>query len=166
MKNSPKTILVVTPYTQRFGIAVFKGEELLHFAVMTFQRPRTTGSIEIETTKKMKALMNVFMPSLVVMKSLTKLQAASENHRQVAKVVSRIMQLATVPIKEISFEEARYRLVTGKRPTKGRTFEVIEKIYPELSRFMHFQNRHQSEYYTPMLSAVTIGFIQARLRIA
>ena len=151
--------LVVTPYTKRLGIAVFQHAELVYFGVKTFQRPRTVASISDETAEKLTELIDEFKPRLVILKSLTMHQTGSDKHRHVAGTIRHIVNIAGLPSEERSFEDARRDLLTENAPQKNRAFEVLRKLYPELARFIQFQNRSQEEYYTPMLAAITIGVV-------
>lgn len=157
MNKPAYNLLIVTPYTKRLGMAVFQHGELIYFGVKTFRRPRTAESISDETSKKLGELLNKFNPAFVIVKSLTKHQTSSEKHKGITRTIKRTLNTAAICIKESSFEEARRNLVTEDKPTKNSAFAILRKRYPELARFVHFQNRHQSEYYTPMLAAITIG---------
>lgn len=162
MKKSAIKVIVITPFTKRFGIAVFSNSELLYFAVKTYKNPRTIESIKAEATQKLKNLIDEFKPELIIAKSLTRRQAVTNDHTLLVETIRCVAKLVSVPVDEVSFEEARRKLVFNNRPTKSRTFAVLQNIYPELTRFIHFQNRSQREYYTPLLSAVAIGLAQAR----
>jgi len=157
MNTSADNLLIVTPYTKRLGMAVFKHGELIYFGVKTFRRPRTAESINDETAKKLAELLNDFNPGLLIVKSLTAHQLGSDKHKGIERTIKRALNTAGISIIESSFEEARQNLVTDGKPLKKIVFDIIRKLYPEMARFVHFQNRHQSEYYTPMLAAITIG---------
>lgn len=161
--EEPRTnTIVVTPYTKRFGIAVFQRGELFYFGVRTFRRPRTVESISEETTEKLSDLLDRFKPILVIVKALTKHQARSFKHKEVVQTIKHTLSITGVPIKESSFEEARQRFGTEDKPPKASTFAILQKLYPELNRFVQFQNRYQSEYYTPMLAAIVIGVVHCQ----
>ncbi|MFN0279176.1 MAG: hypothetical protein ACKVRN_11315 [Pyrinomonadaceae bacterium] len=157
MNTSANNLLIVTPYTKRLGMAVFQDGELIYFGVKTFKRPRTAESISDETANKLGELLDQFNPALVIVKSLTTHQTGSVKHRGIARTIKRTLNTVGISIVESSFEEARRNLVAEDNPPKKSAFAILRKLYPELARFVYFQNRHQSEYYTPMLAAITIG---------
>jgi hypothetical protein len=144
MKKTSRTLLVVTPYTKRFGIAVFERKELLHFGVKTLPAPRTIDSVRLETARHLKDVISEFSPSVVVIK--TQLKEKGERHREIELTVKEVSRSAGIPTQTRSVGSM-----------KGRYLK-IRTVYPELSRFDHFQNRSQREYYSPLLSAVAIGF--------
>src|ERR1043166_620110 len=156
-EDSRDRFLVITPYTKRLGIAVFRGAELVYFGVKTFQRPRTCESIRKETAEKLTEMIGEFRPRLVILKSLTSHQAVSDKHRRVAATISHIAHTVGIGSEERSFEDAVKKIVADNEPLKIRAFEILCQLYPELARFIQFQNRSQEEYYTPMLAAITIG---------
>jgi hypothetical protein len=162
-EDSHNHFLVITPYTKRLGIAVFRDTELVYFGVKTFQRPRTRDSIRDETTKAMTQLIREFKPRSVILKSLTTHQAASDKHRRVAATISQIVKIAGIRSEERSFEDARRKIVGENGSQKNRAFAVLCQLYPELGRFIQFQNRSQEEYYTPMLAAITIGVAHSQI---
>ncbi|MBA2335309.1 MAG: hypothetical protein H0V90_10280 [Blastocatellia bacterium] len=157
MKKALENLLVVTPFSKRFGIAVFRHGELLYFAVNSYRQPRTLDSIQADAMMKLKNLFDKFTPGLIILKSLTRHQAASNNHRHVVMTIKSIAKMYSVPVEEISFKDARCKLLTGQVPTYNRTFATLRDTFPELTRFTLFQNRSQREYYMPLLSAVAIG---------
>ena len=141
---------------------MFQHAELVYFGVKTFRRPRTVDSINRETAEKLTELIDEFNPGLVILKSLTFHQTGSDKHRHVVGTIRRAIEIAGIRGEERSFEDARRDLLTENVPPKNRAFEIIRNIYPELARFIQFQNRSQEEYYTPMLAAITIGVANHR----
>jgi hypothetical protein len=165
MERSRLNVLIIAPYTKRFGIAVFRDSKLLYFSVKTFRLPRTAESVKMETSMEIENLIQEFSPNLVIVKALTERQIGSDNQRQVTREVRRLANIAAVPIKVISFEDVKRKVSSRNRPTKMSTFRVLKGVYPELARFIQFQNRSQEEYYTPLLSSIAIGLVHQNISL-
>lgn len=158
MKKTFTSLIVITPYTKRFGVAVFSGTELSYFGVKTLPTPRTLDSIRGATTRHLKNLIIEFSPTVVVIKTLTGSQMNSEKHRHLAETVKQVSESAGIPAQDRSFEIIKQKLAQSKYPTMEEAFTKLRKVYPELSKVGEFQNRSQREYYAPLLTAVAIGF--------
>ena len=151
-------VLVAAPYSQRLGVAVFAGSDLLHYAVITFRLPRTERSVRNETSAQLKQLFEEFCPGSLLIKKLSRRQTKSPNQWAVIEQLSTDAGAAGVRIAERSFEEAKRDLSGGNASaTNTEAFLKLMRIYPELERLGHFRNRHQREYYVPVLTAVAIG---------
>jgi hypothetical protein len=158
--NTPgTTILVVAPYTKRFGIAVFCDAELLYYGVKTLARPRTLESIRSEVITRLNRLIDEFSPELVVIKHLSQRQARSEKQKQVGIEIRRIARENGIASKHVQLDEVNKKLSTDGRPTMAQTFSTLLTVYPELARFSLIRNRSQREYYSAVISAVAVGFI-------
>lgn len=158
-------ILVITPYTKRIGIAFFDGRELVYFAVKTFRRPRTMGSIRGETRLRVVYLIRRFKPAILIVKSVSSYQHASQNHREISRSIRVTARRAKVATRSISFESAKRQIVLSGRMTKKRTFRILGQRYPAIARYVPIRNRDEDEYYTPLLSAVAVGSCYARRRV-
>ena len=150
-------ILVVAPYSQRLGVAVFAESNLLHYAVKTFRLPRTPQSVRAETSAHIKDLIKEFTPDRVIVKKLSRRQLYSRNQRNVLDQITVEAKISGLQTVQLSFEDAKRDLSVETHTTNSDMFRVLKLIYPELDRFSHFQNRHQREYYVPLLTAVAIG---------
>src|SRR5438128_2445544 len=117
MKKAVTNFIVITPYTKRFGVAVFSRAELVYFGVKTLPAPRTIESIRSETARQLKDLIIEFSPTLVVVKTLTGPQTNSEKHRHLADTVKQVSESAGIPAEESPFEAIKQRLAQTKYPT-------------------------------------------------
>lgn len=151
-------VLALAPYSQRLGVAVLDRSELLHFAVKTFALPRTSRSIRNETRRELTEFMDQYHPKVLILKTLSKRQRASENQRAVVEQIVEVANVAGIPVLNVSFESAKRSVAHGSMPTDHATFDVVKERFPELRKLANFQNRHQREYYRPLLAAVTLGF--------
>ena len=157
MTTIPNRVLVTAPYSQRLGVAVFAGSDLIHYAVKTFRLPRTERSVRCETSAQLNQLFDEFRPRSLIIKKLSRRQIKSPNQRAVVAQLSADASEAGIRIAELSFEEAKRDLSEGSVVTNAEAFLTLLRIYPELERLGHFRNRHQREYYVPVLTAVAIG---------
>lgn len=163
MNNGKNRVLVVAPYSQRLGVAIFAGSDLIHYAVKTFKLPRTEQSVMVETSAQMRLLINEFRPKSVMVKKLSRRQISSRNQRAILEQVEIEANTARLLTQEFSFEDAKQELSEGVGPTNTAAFRALIHVYPELEKLSHFQNRHQKEYYVPLLTAVAIGRISHML---
>lgn len=152
------TVLALAPYSQRLGVAVLDRSELLHFALKTFTLPRTLSSVSSETRRELDELIDRYHPEMVILKELSKRQDGSVNQRAMVQQIVKVANAAGIPILKVLFESVKRKVVHRSDPTDHETFDVIKRLFPELSKLSNFQNRHQHEYYRPLLAAVTLGF--------
>jgi hypothetical protein len=157
MKSPADNILVLTPYTKRLGIAIFRQRELRYFAVKSFRAPRSILSIQKETHLHLLNLIREFPPKMVIVKKITNQQAISSNHQRVVDAIRQVADYHTLLVKEIPFETVRRKIVTKHKPTVTNVATILQRSYPELGRYAQAQNRWQREYFAPILSAVAIG---------
>jgi RNase H-fold protein (predicted Holliday junction resolvase) len=158
MKLKSDNLLAVAVCTKRLGLAVFCQKELLFFAVKTLKPPRTVQYAKRQISQIFQDTAAEYAPKLVVLKLLGKHQAKSKKLQSAIRVIKREAQTARIFLDEISFEEAKQKLSDGKKPVKAEAFSKLSKIYPEIKRFVKFQNPSQAEYYNSLFSAVAIGF--------
>lgn len=151
-------VLALAPYSQRLGVAILDRSELLHFKVKTFALPRTAASISVETRRELAAFMDQYHPNVLILKTLSKRQSSSENQRAVVEQIIKVANAGRIPILNVSFESVKRSVVRRSTPTDQETFAAIKELFPELRKLTNFQNRHQREYYRPLLAAVTLGF--------
>lgn len=150
--------MVAAPYSRRLGVAVFAGSDLLHYAVKTFRLPRTERSVRSETSAQINRLFDEFRPARLMIKKLSRRQVSSSNQQAVIEQLSTDATAARIPIAEISFDKAKRDLsLAGSAVTNAEAFLTLMRSYPELERFGRFRNRHQKEYYVPVLTAIAIG---------
>lgn len=145
------------PYTKGLGVAVFRFDELVHFAVKTLQAPRTVENIRSSAERHVTNLIVDFGPDLVVIKALTRRQRRSTRQSQLAAATKRVAAKNLVALRFFSISTVGRSLQIGRVPAKQAIIAKVRSEYPELSRFDRFQNRSQKEYYLPMLWAVAIG---------
>lgn len=158
MNFSKHKILTVAPFTKRLGFAVFDDAEIIYFAVKTFKPPRTVASVKVEISQSIKNLSAEFKPKLILVKTLNQWQVKSKNTAFVFSQVKREAEFQKVPLREISVEQAKQELCSGGKMTKVVLFKILSAVYPELKRFVLFQNLSQAEYYNSLLSAIAIGY--------
>ncbi len=157
MHLSRSSFIVMAPYTKRIGFAVFCRGDLVDFGIKTFRSPRTNKSISEETAKECRKLIAEFEPRFLIVKSISDWQKGSDHQHAVSLTIRKVAVASGVRTKEASFETAEQLLTSSVRPTKRVAFEKLQNRFPELARYVSFQNRSQSEYYTTVLSAITIG---------
>lgn len=158
MNLSNDNTLAIVVCTKRLGLAVFCRTELLYFAVKTLKPPRTDRHVKRQVSQIYQKTTTEFAPKVITLKLLGKQQAKSKNLQFVMRIIKHQSETAGISLEEISFDEAKRKLVSGNKPTKTNAFLALSKIFPELRRLTKFQNPAQAEYYNSLLSAVAVGF--------
>lgn len=158
MNCSKSKILAAAVGTKRLGFAVFQRTELLYFAVKTLKLPRTRRRVKRQVTLLTKKAFSEFKPKLLILKTLGKQQANSRILPVAVNQIKKEAEASGNPVIEISFEQVKAILCKGQKPTKRNAFKALSEAYPELKRFIHYNNLSQAEYYNSLLSAVAVGY--------
>lgn len=146
MNLNDDKLLVASPCTKQMGIAVINQAELVYFAVITFNSPRTPENIKTQVSKTIQGFIDDFAPSSLIIKMLGRHQVKSKNLRLVASKVKRAAKRANIPLQEISFEAVKKQLCAGRKPTKANVFKSLSEIYPELKQYVNHPSKWQRDY--------------------
>lgn len=164
MTIKEETILSVAPGTRRFGAAVFRNGELLHFAVHPLGKLAATGrfkngeSLSDAVARALKPLLQRFEPRVLVLKELNRQQLKSANLRSVFEAFRAETKPAGIETRTISFETVKKLFCSKKKPTKAKVFAKLASFFPELAQFANHPSRWQRKYYATMLIAAAAGF--------
>lgn len=157
MKSNQTNILVIAPYTKRFGLALFRGSELIHFSVRPYKIIKRPSSVNTFSSAATSVFLRGFGPTMIIMKALTIRQAKSENQKAFLHKVRQFAQGASIPFEEVDLEYVKAQVFDNKQSRHQVLFMKLALAFPELSKMVDFQNASQAEYYTPVLSAIAIG---------
>lgn len=159
MKRIEFKILATSLGTKRVGVAVYERTELIFFAVKTLKLPRTNRRVRRQVSLIMRKLFGEFDPHLLVLKSPGKQQARSKVLRAAFRQIKKEAEADGIPVIEVSFDQVKAALCGKEKPTKSNAFMILSEMYPELKRFVEYNNLSQAEYYNSLLSAAAIGFV-------
>lgn len=152
-------ILAASLGTKRVGVAVYERTELVFFAVKTLKLPRTNRRVRRQVSLIMQKLFGEFDPHLLVLKSPGKQQAKSKALGAALRQIKKEAEAGRIPVIEVSFDQVKAVLCGNRKPTKSNAFRILSETYPELERFVEYNNLSQAEYYNSLLSAAAIGFV-------
>lgn len=166
-KDDRRTILAVSPGVRYLGVAVFKGDELVHWAIKVL---RTKGMSRRQVAAKARKVVERLMDDygadvLAIEEPLSKRLRYSPTLRA---IIARLEELGRKKARKACIVPARTvrkHLCQGAKPTKMNVEKAIAtRYYPWLYR-RYAKDRHKDErghwwkrkYHAPLFDAVALG---------
>lgn len=158
IKLPDNIIISVAPATKRFGVIVFRNEEIICFAVKTLKPPRTNESIKREVSGSIENLIKEFIPQAIVIKSQGKQQLKSKQFKLIAGCIESQAKSHQIPVIRLKFETVKKSLCRKLKPNKVNTFNALTIVYPELRQFTGNSSKWRTQYYEILLLAAALGY--------
>lgn len=159
MKVNLPVVLAIAPGTKEFGVAVFRGFELVYFAVKTFKHGTFAKHLKKEVITFWQEFSGYYNPSLLALKEINQYQQTSPSLQLIADCLKTQAQKSKVLLVEISLAQIRSLLGNCKKPTNKKVFQKVAALYPELEQFQNRPNKGQRDYYAYIFSAVAVGLV-------
>ncbi len=159
MKESvDNAVIAIAPATKRFGVVVFRNEEIIYFVIKILKPPRTSESIIREVSNSIENLFKEFLPQAIVIKSPSKQQLKSNQYKLIAACVENQAKSHQIPVMRLKFETVKRFLCRNLKPNKTNTFNNLAAIYPELRQFTGKSSKWRKQYYEILLLAAALGY--------
>lgn len=160
MTSRVPTLLGIAPGTREFGVAVFRGFELVYFAVRTFRRRAISPRhLKREVIAFWEDFYEVYRPEILALKEINQYQRTSPNLLLVSECLKDQAQKSQVLSMEVTLAQIRSLLGDCKKTTNKRVFRAIAALYPELQQYENRPSQGQREYYAHIFSAVAVGLV-------
>lgn len=164
IKLPDNLIIAIAPATKRFGVVVFRNEEIIYFAVKTLKPTRTNDSIKREVSRSIENLVKEFIPQIIVIKSPSKQQLKSNQFELITSCVESQSKSYQIPVIWLKFEKIKKSLCRNLKSNKVNTFNALMVAYPELRQFTGNSSKWRKQYYEILLLAAALGYYyQTRL---
>jgi hypothetical protein len=159
-RNKLPTVLAIAPGTREFGVAVFRGLELVYFAVKRFKPSTSAQHLEKEVFVFWKEFSEYYNTNVLAYKEINQYQQTSQPLRFIVSSLKKHAAKKRVLIVEISLNQMRRWAGEGNgKFTQKLIFQKIAVLYPELEQFRTRPNKRQKNYYAYILSAVAAGLV-------
>lgn len=161
MKYISPNILALDVGAKQIGTVVFENGRLVFYAVKLIRK-----STEAETLKQVWKVVEtlVFNYGIQII-SLEKLVYSQQQNSFVKTVYEEIKDFANEEgIKLLEFEPlfVRQTICKNKGATKQNTFEIITRLYPELSKAFFATRVWQKAYYAYLFNAIAVGLVSVK----
>jgi Holliday junction resolvasome RuvABC endonuclease subunit len=154
------TVLGIDTGARGLGVSVFRGEELLFYAVKSIKRPEKEESL-MKLKAVLRELMATYQVDFVALEKIVFVQ----QHRSFVKVVYDEVRDFFKERKIELFEynpKLIHQTICGlEKPTKRNTALLLAQRFPELARYFNVPRRWQKSYYAQLFDAIAAGFVCA-----
>jgi len=161
MRLPSPTILGIDPGARQLGVAVFKGRELIFYAVKTIKEENTAKTL-LRLCQNILGLIAEYKVDYIALEKVVFVQ----QHRSLVKVISEhvkeIIKAENIPLFEYNPKIVRKFICRFQKPTKANTARILAGKYPELIRYFNAPKTWQKRYYAQLLDAVAVGFVCSR----
>ncbi len=158
MKEVSPTILALDVGAKQIGTAVFENGRLFFYAVKLIRK-----STETETLKQVRKVLEMLaFDSGIQVIAVEKLVYSQQQNSFVKTVYEEVKDFSNEEgIKLLEFEPlfVRQTICKEKEATKQNTFEIITRLYPELSKAFFATRIWQKAYYAYLFNAIAVGLV-------
>ena len=144
---------------RRVGVAVFRGEELVFYAVKSIRRESET-----ETLKRLEKTLAILIEKYgIEAVALEKIVYPQQQRRSIVKAAyQKAKRLALKNrLRLFEYDPALIRRIIcrNEKSTKNRAALLLSEKYAELARCFNAPKNWQRQYYSPLFDAVAAGFV-------
>lgn len=160
MTTKSPILLAISPGTREFGVAVFRGFELIYFGVKTFKNGTSAKHLRKEVTDFWQEFSEHYKPTVLALKEVNQYQQTSQTLLMITDYMKIQAEKSKILFVEISLAQIRSVLDgDNKKPTKKRIFQRVAGLYPELQQYENRPSKWQRNYYAYIFSAVAVGLV-------
>lgn len=151
-------MLALDPGTREMGVAVFEGDTLFDYRVVTFRNGRKPRELLNQAHEKMFELLTGYAPQLVVIEKpfFAKTKRSALLVFLVQELRNQVEQ-GQLKLEELSPLAVRESLLGNPRATKRDIARHVARHYPELAQHLHFGDFWREKYWSHVFDAVALG---------
>ena len=158
MPESSPIVLGIDPGARQIGVAVFRGEELLFYAVKSFKKRS-----EQETLRKLRKVIEKVIESYRVEFVALEQTAFVQQNRSFVKTVygeiKAFLHKRSVEFIEYHPKDIRRAICRLEKPTKRNTALLLSQKYMELAQYFSVPRLWQKRYYALLFDAIAVGLV-------
>ena len=158
--NSP-IILGIDPGARQIGIAVFRDEELLFYAVKTIKQANRKQSLR-KLRKVLIKLINEYAVQIVALEKVVFIQQHRSFVKIVADEIKAFLKEKKLPFFEYNPKLIRETICGFEKPTKRNTSLLLAQKYTELVRYFNVPRLWQKKYFAQLFDAIAAGVVCAK----
>lgn len=155
MTGKEVRILAINPGSRYVGIAIFRGQELIEWAVRS-SRP----AAENLRVKNLGSFLEYIVQRHGIDRLVLKGLHHARSSRELDLLVAKIREWASerdIPVHEFSINEIEASLLSEERGNKRALMETVAAYYPFLYPELDEEKRNKNPYRVRMFEAVALG---------
>ena len=155
--NTP-TVLGIDPGARQIGVAVFRNEELLFYAVKSFKKRNDQESLR-KLRKVVEKLIAAHRVQFVALEETVFLQQNRSFVKTVCEEIKSCLQKRSVEFSEFHPKQVRRAVCRLEKPTKQNAALLLSQKYLELAQYFSAPRLWQKRYYALMFDAIAVGLV-------
>lgn len=156
-----KNILGLDIGARQIGVAVFRGEELVFYAVKSIKRPNREESL-----MKLKAVLEKLIARYKIEFTAIEKIVFIQQHRSFVKIVydetKEYLKGQNIELFEYNPKLIRYILCHPEKPTKRNTALILVQKHAELVKYFTVPRLWQKRYFAQLFDAIAVGLVCAK----
>jgi Holliday junction resolvasome RuvABC endonuclease subunit len=160
MINIKSTILGIDPGARQLGVSVFRGDELVFYAVKSIKMPKREDSL-IKLRKILLELLIQYQVKVVALEEVVFVQQRRTFIKIVYDEIKDFLREPKVTVFEYNPNLMRSVICGLQKPTKHNMALILSQKYTELTRYFNVRRLWQVRYYAQLFDAVAVGFVCA-----
>jgi Holliday junction resolvasome RuvABC endonuclease subunit len=154
-------ILGIDPGARQIGVSVFRGEELLYYAVKTFKKRSEEDTLR-KLRKVLAKLIVEYRVRIVAIEEIILIQQRRSFVRTVCDEVRLFVKNQDVELSEYNPKLVRRTICRNEKPTKENTALILSQTYAELAPYFGMSKIWQKRYYALLFGAIAVGLVCAK----
>ena len=161
MRTDQQITLGLDVGARMIGVSVFRGEQLVFYAVKTFRKYNHEESLK-NLEDIIQGLIEEYKIRFIAIEKIVFIQ----QHRSFVKVVyDRVIDFLkdkNIRFKEYNPKFVRQSICGLEKPTKRNAALILAQNYAELVRYFNVPKLWQKRYYAQLFDAIAVGLVCAR----
>lgn len=157
------TVLGVDAGSRALGISVFRGEELLFYAVKSFKKPEKHESL-MKLKTVLEELIGMYQVDYVGLEKIVFVQQRRSFVKIVYEEITNFLKELHITYFEYNPKLIHQSVCGLEKPTKRNTALRLAERYPELAQYFNVPRRWQRSYYAQLFDAIAVGVVCAKER--
>ena len=155
MPKNPPRILAVNPGSRYISIAVFRGPELLDWAVKVVSGRTPSGKLE-SVRAILRDCVDRYDPDVLSIKQLHR-SRSSRRLNDLVKTIKQLCRRRGLKVYQYSIQDLEGVLCPAGRANKRKLAELLTTTYPALAHELQREKQHRNPYHIRMFEAVALG---------
>ena len=157
MHISSPIVLGIDPGARQIGIAIFRGEELIFYAVKSIKK-RTASETLRKLRKVMGKLIAEYRVECAAIEKVVFIQQQSSFVKRVEEELEEfVRKRQDIELFEYHPKLIRQIVCGLERPTKRNTALILSQKYGELAHYFNVPKLWQKRYFALLFDAIAVG---------
>ncbi|MCA1622476.1 MAG: crossover junction endodeoxyribonuclease RuvC [Acidobacteria bacterium] len=161
MPHSSPIVLGVDPGARQIGVAVFRDEELVFYAVKSFKKRREQETIR-KLRKVMEKMITTYRVEFVALEEVVNIQQNKSFVKTVYEEIKDLLKKREIPTFEYHPKLIRQIICRNEKPTKRNIALLLSQKYNELVRYFNVPKLWQKRYFALLFDAIAVGLVCAK----